>query len=318
MGHESDLEGDFELFLSPDELKRRLPGVVVFAPTPFDGQTLEPDLPGFRRNLEFLAAGGIEAVAVAGFVGEYSALTAAEYEALLRAAREAFGPDRLIVAGVGFGAALAAQYAAAAESCGADCVMLLPTYLVEPTEDGIVAYTHTVAQATRLGLMVHSMPGHAFTPQLVERLADIPSVIAYKDELGDLRGFAEIVDQVGDRLIYVNGRAEPVMAYYAAAGATVLASAIGNIDPGLALNAFAAAKELNFEKLRSVLSPRAMPWYRLRERNRGFLISVSKASMSCVGLAGGAVRPPLSNLQPDVEQELLELLTELGYLDVAQ
>jgi 5-dehydro-4-deoxyglucarate dehydratase len=288
---------------------------MVFAPTPFDAKTLELDLAGFRRNLEFIAEGGIQAVAVAEFVGEFSALDRAEYEAVLQTAREAFGPDRLIVAGVGFGTALAKEYAVAAERHGADCVMLLPPYLVEPTEDGLVAHTRAVAGATRLGLMVHSMPGYPFSARLVERLAAIPGVVSYKDELGDVRGFAEIADHVGDQLVYVNGRAEPVMAYYAAAGATVLATAIGNFDPALALAAYSAAATQDFEGLRALLAPRATPWYRLRERNRGFLISVSKASMNLMGLAGGSVRPPLSGLEPEVERELVELLTQTAYLE---
>jgi 5-dehydro-4-deoxyglucarate dehydratase len=304
--------------LAPEELKHRLPGALVFAPTPFLRDTLDVDLAGFRRNLEFLADGGIQAVAVAGFVGEFSALNAAEYESVLQVAREAFGPDRLIVAGVGFGTALAAEYATAAERNGADCVMLLPPYLVEPTEDGLVAHTRAVADATRLGVMVHSMPGYPFSARLVERLAAIRGVVSYKDELGDVRGFADIVDHVGDQLVYVNGRAEPVMAYYAAAGATVLATAIGNFDPALALEAYAAAEKKDFDLMRAVLAPRAMPWYRLRERNRGFLISVSKASMTLMGLAGGSVRPPLSDLQPDVERELVELLAETKYLEVVR
>jgi 5-dehydro-4-deoxyglucarate dehydratase len=304
--------------ISPAELKLRLLGVLVFAPTPFHERTFEVDLRGFGRNMEFLAANGVQSVAVAGFVGEYSALDAAEYEGVLRTAREAFGTDGLIVAGVGFGTALAVEYAASAEACGADCVMLLPPYLVQPSEDGLVAHTRMVAEATRLGVMVHSMPGYPYTPRLVERLAEIPGVVAYKDELGDVRGFAEIVDHVGDRLVYVNGRAEPVMAYYATAGATVLASAIGNFDPKLALDAFTAADERDFARLRSVLAPSAMPWYRLRERNRGYLISVSKASMNLMGLAGGVVRPPLSNLRPEVKHELAGLLMETNYVKGAR
>jgi 5-dehydro-4-deoxyglucarate dehydratase len=303
---------------SPDELRPLLPGVLAFAPTPFEERELALDLHGLRRNLEFLAAGGIQAVAVAGFVGEYSALTPTEYRSVLDVARDAFRRPGLIVAGVGVGTAIAAEHAGAAEASGADCVMLLPPYLVEPTEDGMVAHTRAVTEATRLGVMVHSMPGHPFTPRLVERLADIPGVVAYKDELGDVRGFAEIVDHVGDRLVYVNGRAEPVAGYYAAAGATVLASAIANFDPGVALAAHSAAADRDFGRLSSVLAPRAMPWYRLRERNRGFLISVSKASMTLMGLAGGAVRPPLSDLRPEVRGELLELLTETEYLEGAR
>ncbi len=301
--------------LTPDEVKARLPGVLAFAPTPFVDGTLELDLSGFTRNLEFMAAGGIHAVAVAGFVGEFSALSADEYRKVVATARHALGPEALVVAGVGYGSELAIEYAAAAEAAGADCAMLLPPYLVEPTEDGMVAHVGRVSAATKVGVMVHSMPGFAFSPRLVERMADIPNVVAYKDELGDVRGFGEIVERVGDRLVYVNGRAEPVMGYYASAGANVLATAIGNFDPPLALAAHAAASHLDFDELRRVLAPRATPWYRLRERNRGYLISVSKASMSLMGLAGGVVRPPLSDLRPEVQAELRTLMEDIGYLE---
>jgi len=304
--------------LRPEELKDRLSGVLVFAPTPFDPTTLELDVAGLHRNMAFLAEGGIRAVAVAGFVGEFSALSRAEYDTTLRTARAALGPDALMIAGVGYGSRLAAEYAVAAEAAGADCVMLLPPYLVDPTEDGMVAHVRIVAEATHLGLMAHSMPGFPFTPRLVERLADIPGVVSYKDELGDIRAFAEVVDRVGDRLVYVNGRAEPVMAYYALAGATVLATAIGNFDPALALAAYAALEDPDPDRLRAVLAPRATPWYRLRERNRGYLISVSKATMNLLGLAGGVPRPPLSDLSPAVLAELRSVLEETGYLEGAR
>lgn len=300
--------------LAPDELKIRLPGVLVFAPTPFDPHTLGVDIPGLRRNMEFLAAHEVGAVAVAGFVGEFSALDASEYRDVLTTARSALGRDVVLVAGVGYGTRLAAEYASVAEECGADCAMVLPPYLVEPTEDGMVAHVAGVAASTNLGIMVHSMPGTSFSSQLVERFTAIDNVVSYKDETGDVRSFAEVVDRVGDRLVYVNGRAEPLMAYYAAAGATVLASAIANFDPRTALAAHAAAQDLAFSRLRDILAAKAMPWYRLRERNRGYLISVSKASMDLLGLAGGSVRPPLSGLTLPVLQELRDVLQSTGYL----
>ena len=301
--------------LPPEDLRGQLSGVLVFAPTPFEPGTLALDLAGFRRNMEFLAAAGIRAVAVAGFVGEYSALGPQEYRSVVRTAREAFGGDGLVVAGVGVGAGVAAEHAAAAESAGADCVMLLPPYLVQASDDGLVAYTAMVARATRCGVMVHSMPSYPFTPELVERLAGVPGVVAYKDELGDVDNFRRVAARVGDRLAYVNGRAEPVMGEYAAAGATVLATAIGNFDPQLALAAYATLSQDGPDALAAVLAPRATPWYQLRQRERAFLISVSKASMSLTGLSGGAVRPPLSPLSDPVQHELVQLMRTVGYLE---
>jgi 5-dehydro-4-deoxyglucarate dehydratase len=300
--------------LTPDELRAQLRGVLVFAPTPFRPGTFELDLTGFGQNMEFLAQRGIRAVAVAGFVGEYSALSHEEYIAVLRTARSVFG-EGLVIAGIGVGVGVAVEHARTAEQCGADGVMLLPQYLVEPTDDGIVAYTAMVAHSTRCGVMVHSMPGYPFTPTLAERLADVPGVASYKDELGDVSNFRDIVARVGDRLAYVNGRAEPVMAEYAAAGADVLATAIGNFDPELALRAYATLGSEGKDAYAELMAARATPWYQLRQRNRAFLISVNKASMNAVGLAGGVVRPPLTDLAPSIHAELVELMRGVGYRD---
>lgn len=303
--------------LSPDELRDRLHGVLVFAPTPFRPGTLELDIDGLRQNMEFLFDRGIRAVAVAGFVGEYSALDGDEYRAVLRTARAAFGDEGIVIAGAGVGVGQATEHARVAESCGADCVMLLPPYLVEPTEDGMVAYTDLVAKASGCGVMVHSMPGSSFTPRLVERLADIPGVVSYKDELGDVDNFREIAAHVGERLAYVNGRAEPMMAEYAAAGADVLATAIGNFDPELALAAYDALTR-GTEAYLGLLEPRAARWYELRQRNRAYLISVSKASMNAAGLAGGVSRPPLTDLAPQVQEELVAMMQSVGYIPDGQ
>ncbi len=303
---------------TPSELRGQLRGVLVFAPTPFRPGTLELDLSGFGKNLEFLAERGIRAVAVAGFIGEYSALSPEEYVSVLRTARAAFGPDGLMIAGIGVGVGIATEQAKVAEECGADGVMLLPQYLIEQIDDGIVAYTSLVSRSTRCGVMVHSMPGYPFTAGLAERLADVPGVVSYKDELGDVVRFREIVARVGDRLAYVNGRAEPVMAEYAAAGADVLATAIGNFDPELALTAYATLRDEGEGAYAAALAPRATPWYELRQRNRAFLISVNKASMNAVGLAGGAVRPPVTGLVPAVQDELSNLLRSAGYIDAIE
>jgi dihydrodipicolinate synthase/N-acetylneuraminate lyase len=63
------------------------------------------------------------------------------------------------------------------------------------------------------------------------------------------------------------------------------------------------------------LLPKARPWDRLREKNRTYLISLTKASMDLAGLCGGAVRPPLSEIAPEDMHELRCLMDKLGYTD---
>jgi 5-dehydro-4-deoxyglucarate dehydratase len=300
------------------ELKEKLRGVVAFAPTPFRRSDLEIDLAGFRRNMDYMAQNGIPWIAVAGFVGEYSALTQGEYARVVKAAADAVKGKSRIIAGVGGGTHLAREAAQAAQQQGADCVMILPPYLVQPTPAGLVEHFRAIAESVDIGVMIHSMPGTAFAPELVEEVAKTPNVISYKDEVGDLRLFDETVNRLRDRLVYVNGKAEMMMPYYFLAGATCNATAIGNFDPQLALAACTAALAGDYPKASALLQPKARPWYRLREKNRGYLISLSKASMDLAGLCGGAVRPPLSEIAPEDQLQLRSLMEELGYIDCAQ
>ena len=192
--------------------------------------------------------------------------------------------------------------------------MTLPPYLVTPNAAGLLKHFRAVADSIQIALMVHSMPGSVLTPDLVKSLSEAPNVIAYKDESGDLRAFDEVVHQVGDRLIYVNGKAEMMMSCYFLAGARSNASAIGNFDPALALASYRAAAAGDYRKVDELLLPRARPWYRLREKSASYLIPVAKASMELAGLCGGTVRPPLSEIPPEDQKNLERLMDQLGYL----
>ena len=47
------------------------------------------------------------------------------------------------------------------------------------------------------------------------------------------------------------------------------------------------------------MSDLIVPLYALRGRRRGYEVTVMKEMMNLMGLAGGAVRPPLPRLAPD-------------------
>ncbi|HEV2498154.1 MAG TPA: dihydrodipicolinate synthase family protein [Terriglobia bacterium] len=299
--------------LHPIELKERLRGVIVFAPTPFCRQDKEIDFAGFRSNLDYLIQNGIPSIAIAGFAGEYSALTPREYSDLVKAAADVVGGKANLIAGAGGGMHLACAAARAAQEGGADCVMTLPPYLVTPSPAGLLEHFRAVAESIQIALMIHSMPGSVLTPDLVQSLSETPNVIAYKDESGDLRTFDEVVHRVGERLLYVNGKAEMMMSCYFVAGATSNASAIGNFDPSLALAAFQAALAGDYRRVDELLLPKARPWYRLREKSASYLIPVAKASMELAGLCGGTVRPPLSDISPEDQKNLEVLMDKLGY-----
>src|SRR5213595_2976670 len=108
---------------SQDLLKRRIAeGVLAFPATPF-GSGGAVDLDTYAARLRELAAYRPAAMVVAGGAGELFALSVAEHGAIVKRSAETVS-DIPIIAGVGFGVAIACEMARASEYAGAAAVLL--------------------------------------------------------------------------------------------------------------------------------------------------------------------------------------------------
>ena len=76
-----------------------------------------------------------------------------------------------------------------AAEVGADALLLVSPYYNKPTQAGLVAHCHAVADATELPVMLYDIPGRTgipFTHDTLVTLADHPRILAVKDAKGDL------------------------------------------------------------------------------------------------------------------------------------
>jgi 5-dehydro-4-deoxyglucarate dehydratase len=284
--------------------------VLAFLPTPFtSGDTV--DLDGLTQQTEFLCRSGTHLVVVCGGVGEFFSLDLDEYRACIRTVVAAAAGRAPVIAGIGYSTRTACHLAHYAESAGADGLMINPTYFIEPSEDGMFQHYRSLAQATDLGMIVFSTKGSVYTPPMVQRLAEIPSVIALKDEYGDLKMFVEIREGIGGRLALINGMAEPMVAPYFGAGAQAMTSGIVNVVPEVSLAIWNAGVAGRWAELRELVA-RIRPLARLRERRRGYHIAVIKEAMNLLGRPGGTVRLPLMPLTPADRDDLQRILVDLG------
>lgn len=299
--------------MNAEDLKRRLRGVLAFTPTPFTPDD-RLDVDGLARHVDFLVRSGVDAVVVCGGVGEFSSLDLDEYRTAIRTAVEAAGARLPVVAGIGHGTRVASQLAQHAESVGAGGLMIHPFYFIEPSEDGVVRHYQAIARATRLGMIVYSTKGAIATPALVERLAEIATVVALKDEVGDIRMFIETVERLGPRMAWINGMAEMLAAPYFAAGAQAFTSGLVNFAPAISLAVWEAGASGRWKELHALVAHKVRPLAALRERRRGYAIAVVKEAMNLLGMPGGAVRSPLVPLAPEDREDLRVVLRDLGLL----
>jgi 5-dehydro-4-deoxyglucarate dehydratase len=293
--------------MHPNTLRNKLSGVIAFPVTPFK-EDLSLDLPGLHENLTKLLEHPIAGLVAAGGTGELYSLTPAEYTRLIELTALAIEDRVPVIAGVGFGQRLAVEMAQAAEKAGADGILAFPPYYPQAEDEGLFEYYRAIGAATRLGMLIYSRDWANFSPSMVERLTGIPTLIGWKDGHGDIRRLQMIMNHVGNRLHWIGGAGDDMVAAYFSIGVTTFTSSIATVAPLLSLKLWELADTGDSEALTDLLNRCVIPLYALRARRKGYEVSAMKAMMDMIGLNGGPVRPPLVNVKPDEEDELRTIL----------
>jgi 5-dehydro-4-deoxyglucarate dehydratase len=250
----------------------------------------------------------ISALVAAGGTGELYSLTPAEYTRVIELTTLAVEDRVPVIGGVGFGQRLAVEMAQAAEKAGADGILVFPPYYPHAEDDGLLEYYQAIGAATRLGMIIYSRDWATFSPAMVERLTSIPTLVAWKDGQGDIRRLQTIMNRIGDRLHWIGGAGDDLVAAYYSIGIRTFSSSIATVAPRLSLRLHELGEAGDSEALTELLERCVVPLYALRGRRKGYEVSAMKVMMDMVGLNGGPVRPPLVNVTPEEEDELRTIL----------
>jgi 5-dehydro-4-deoxyglucarate dehydratase len=296
----------------------RVPTGPLFFPVTAYGPDGSLDLDTFRAHVRRGIDAGAAAVFACCGTGEFHALTPEEFETCVAAAVEETAGRVPVVAGAGYGTALAVRYARLAHAAGADGLLAMPPYLVIAGQEGLLRHYREVAAATPLPVIVYQRDNAVLTPETVVGLARTDGIIGLKDGLGDLDLMQRIVSAVrtevpGD-FLYFNGlpTAEQTQLAYAAIGVTLYSSAVFCFAPEIALafhRALATGDESTTHRL---LDGFYRPFVELRAQGRGYAVSLVKAGVRLRGLDVGEVRPPLHEPGEDHVKQLAQLI-ERGY-----
>ncbi|MFF7649945.1 5-dehydro-4-deoxyglucarate dehydratase [Streptomyces sp. NPDC007983] len=302
-------------------LAERLDGLLFFPVTAY-GPDGALDLEVYRTHVRRGIEAGAGAVFACCGTGEFHALTPEEFHDCVTvaveeaAAVEAAGGVRVpVVAGAGYGTALAIQYAKLAERAGADGLLAMPPYLVVADQEGLVRHYAAVAGATGLDVVVYQRDNAVFTPETVVRLAQVPGIIGLKDGLGDLDLMQRIVSAVREAgadkgFRYFNGlpTAELTGLAYRSIGVTLYSSAVFCFVPEVALAFHRALMAGDDDVVNRLLDGFFRPLVELRNQGRGYAVSLVKAGVRLRGLDVGEVRPPLSEPSAAHVKELAGLI----------
>jgi 5-dehydro-4-deoxyglucarate dehydratase len=294
--------------VTPRDFARRLTGVFGFPVTPFR-QDLSLDLDALGRNVSEMAAHPFCAMVAAGGTGELYSLSPEETERVVRMSVEAVNGRMPVVAGTGYNTPIGVDIAKRAAKAGAECLLVLPPYYNSAPEEGLFAYYEAIGKATDLPMMIYSRDWAVFSPDQVARLADrVPTLAAWKDGQGNGMKYQRIMQKLGDRLAWLGGLGDDCVPTYFGIGVQAYTSSISNIAPAVSLALADAGVKRDFARLDVLMAKYVHPLYALRERVKGYEVSVMKSAMEILGMPAGPVRPPLENTRPRDLEDLRKIL----------
>ncbi|KRC04074.1 5-dehydro-4-deoxyglucarate dehydratase [Hydrogenophaga sp. Root209] len=301
--------------MNPQDLKSIVSsGLLSFPVTDFDAQG-EFNAQGYAARLEWLTPYGASALFAAGGTGEYFSLSGPEYGAVIKTAVDTCRGKVPIIAGAGGPTRTAIAHAQEAERLGAHGVLLLPHYLTEAGQEGLIAHVEQVCKSVKFGVIVYNRNVCKLTPESLAILADrCPNLIGFKDGVGDIEMMMSIYLKMGERFSYLGGlpTAEVYAAAYKALGTPVYSSAVFNFIPKTAMDFYEAVRTDDHATQHRLLKSFFMPYLDIRNKGQGYAVSIVKAGARLVGHGAGPVRAPLTDLKPAEMEQLDQLIRALG------
>jgi 5-dehydro-4-deoxyglucarate dehydratase len=300
--------------MSPSELAKKIgEGLLSFPVTHFT-KDFEFEEGPYRQHISWLLEYQPAGLFAAGGTGEFFSLTLGEFSSVVRAAVDETAGRVPVLAGCGYGTAMAKEFAKAAENAGADGILLLPPYLVNSEAAGLAAHAEAVCASTNLGVIFYNRDNAIMDEVTLAKLCErCPNLIGFKDGYGDIELMTRIYARMGDRLTYIGGlpTAETFALPYLEMGVTTYSSAIFNFLPKFAQEFYTAVRKRDRDKVYAGLREFVLPYIGIRNRRKGYAVSIVKAGMNAIGRPAGPVRSPLVDLS---QAELDELTRLIGTL----
>ncbi len=273
------------------------------------------DPAAYRKHCGWLLEHDIAGLFAAGGTGEFFSLRPDEvFEVVSSAVAETHGRVPVIV-GCGGATATAIHIARGAEERGADGILLLPPYLVNSEQRGLAEHIEKVCRSVKIGVIVYNRDNAIVTDDTLAKLCDRnANLVGFKDGVGDLESLTRIHSRLGNRLTFIGGMPthETYALPYQAVGVTTYSSAIFNFMPEWALKFHKAVLANDRTAVQAYLRDFVLPYIAIRNREKGFAVSIVKAGCKLVGRPAGPVRAPLMDLKPADLEDLRKLIEKAG------
>ena len=273
------------------------------------------DYENFERLLNWQVEEGINALVICGTSGEGSTLSDEEHRAALKFAYDVVGKRVPMIAGTGSNdTAYAIDLTKFACEVGYDAMLVVTPYYNKATQNGLVKMFETIADASTKPVILYNVPsrtGVNIEPETYARLAEHPMITGIKEANGNIAKIVETKALVGDKLDIWSGNDDQIVPILAAGGSGVI-SVLSNVLPKKTVelcNKFFAGDVKGSMDMQCEMF----------DLIKALFCEVNpipvKAAVAALGYCENYVRLPLTPMEKQHEEVLLECMRKQG-LDV--
>lgn len=283
--------------------------VALVTPMQPDGSI---DFDAWSRLLEFHVANGTVGIVVAGSTGESATITDSELRELLLRGRAVLGRRALLIANAGTSStATSVERARWISQLDVDALLVATPAYVKPTQAGLYRHFEAIAAQSRVPMLLYNVPGRTavdLLPATAARLSQLPGIAGIKEAVAETTRIRELVDSCATGFEVLSG--DDLTARDAiGVGAVGVISVTGNVAPRAMADMIAAA-------IRGERALATQIDQRLVALHRNLFVESNpipvKWAVSRMGLAGGTLRLPLTELAPEYHALVVESLFAAG------
>jgi 4-hydroxy-tetrahydrodipicolinate synthase len=222
-------------------------GTYTAVVTPFRDDQF--DQAAFDALIEAQIAAGVDGIVPVGTTGESPTLDHDEHNKVIKRAIDVAGGRCKVIAGTGSNATTEAiALTVEAERAGADAALLVAPYYNKPSQEGLFIHYSRIAAASKLPLVLYSIPGRCgieIGVETVRRLAEAcPTVVCIKEAGGAVDRVGALRQVLPDSFTILSGD-DSLTLPFIAAGAHGVVSVASNIIPREVGEMVRAAREGN-------------------------------------------------------------------------
>lgn len=304
-------------------LRQKIHGPVFSILTPFREQDDEIDFPTLERYLHQIYDAGGRIFYVMGYNSRYSQLSwdeIKELNAFVTKTVKGIDADNIAIVAdpLHCSTKVSVEFAKHAQEIGADLISIICRERFY-FEDQIYNHYKMITDAVEIGILVHEMPflnGYGGPPvkwpvSLLDRVADIPNVIAVKEDAKDDDYSRAVIEKIRDRVaIVISGGGLRQWLRFSEMGCQAWLDGIGVFEPRLEVLFYQYYQEGKVDKYQEMIDQIEVPFFEEGVNQFGWHL-VIKAALQARGIMSRRDRMPLQELPEEQYQEVKALIQRL-------